>query len=261
MWKIPLRTQCENKKYKIFCCYLLCFLLLDKESHIIHHALLFDLAAGKLGTTYCVQVWLISCTASLLAHFRLYQSESWPSWHLNKVIVKSLMRVWGTLGKINKLWWNILGLVASGKKPVQTETGGKMRSGSCWHMDGGGSCRRRERPDTCCSCWWKTTTTANPRPSWEGAWGNYLNIFLFLTFSQGWMAIGQHRQQPDGEETQPIDSMEVSIPGHRAGWRVDLEGQVKTVQHPVSTRQWTWHFTWVLLQWCLLLFATFVIFF
>ena len=145
----------------------MCFFLLDKESQVPHHALLSDLAARRLGTLYYVQVWLVSFTAALLARFPAYQSGSWPCWCLNKVIVKSLMKVWGTLREASELWWDILRLTAAGRKPLQPESGGEVGSG-CWNMESV-CCPRRGLSDGSCSCWWRTTTTANPGSCREGA--------------------------------------------------------------------------------------------
>lgn len=139
------------------------------------------------------------------------------------------MKVWGGLRETSELWWDLLGLVAAGRKPLQPEPGGDMRS-SCWHMEGVCSCRRW-LPDRSCSCWWRTATTANAVGKERGA--KYPNIFLFLTLNPlPGMAIGQNRQEPEGKEAQLIDSIEVSVAGHRAGWRVDLEGQVRQPTTP-----------------------------
>lgn len=60
-----------------------------------HRALPSGLAAGRLGTELCVQVRLVSSTASLLACSPLYPSGSWASLHLNKVTVERLMMISG----------------------------------------------------------------------------------------------------------------------------------------------------------------------
>lgn len=117
------------------------------------------------------------------------------------------MKVWGGLRETSELWWDLLGLVAAGRKPLQPEPGGDMRS-SCWHMEGVCSCRRW-LPDRSCSCWWRTATTANAVGKERGA--KYPNIFLFLTLNPlPGMAIGQNRQEPEGKEAQLIDSRWVS---------------------------------------------------
>ena len=152
---------------KLFCCFLIRFLLSDKESQVLHHALLSDLAARRLGTMYGVQVRLVSFTATLLARFPTYQSGSWPSWCLNKVIVKSLIKVWGRLREASELWWDILWLAAAGRKPLQPESGGEVGS-SCWNAASVCS-SRRGLPDGRCSWWWRTTTTAIPGSCREGA--------------------------------------------------------------------------------------------
>lgn len=113
--KILLRAQWKEK---VCCCCLICFLLSDEKSHVIRYALLFDLAARRLGTKICVQVWLVPFPSSLLVHFPLYQSGPLPSWHLHKVIVERLMKIYGGLRETNKLCWDFLGLATTRSKPL-----------------------------------------------------------------------------------------------------------------------------------------------
>lgn len=99
-----------------------------------HHALPSGMAAWRLGIELCVQVWLVSSTASLLACSPLYPSGSWPSLHLNKVTVERLMMISGGPREA-KLWGHVPGLAAAKSKPRQPGPGGEPRGSSCWNME------------------------------------------------------------------------------------------------------------------------------